>query len=61
MKIKLSVYRFIFGVNTVLMLACNSNTNQNTQRSKVNINNNWLYLENNTEDIITSKKIKNML
>jgi len=56
MKIKLLVYRFIFGISAFLILACNSKSNQNPERSKTNINNDWLYLENNTKDINTARK-----
>ncbi len=34
-----------------MMLSCNSNSENNSVRSKTNINNNWFYLENNTNSL----------
>lgn len=44
----------------VFVFSCGNNTQQNNQnRSKLNINNNWLYLENNTSNINDALKKDN--
>ena len=35
----------------MMMFSCNSNTEQSQERSKVNINKEWLYLENDSQDL----------
>ncbi|WP_248722382.1 glycoside hydrolase family 2 protein [Seonamhaeicola sp. ML3] len=59
MRLIKSVYQFITAIAIVLVTSCVSNSNEQAVRSKTNINDNWFYLENNTESINDALKYEN--
>jgi cytochrome oxidase Cu insertion factor (SCO1/SenC/PrrC family) len=49
-KIKSNKIIFLFTI-CIIVFSCKSDIGESIQRTKTNINSNWLYLENNTKDI----------
>ncbi|WP_400077430.1 sugar-binding domain-containing protein [Winogradskyella sp. R77965] len=53
MILRFAIFKFVTLCSFILLLfSCENTTeNKNQERSKTNINNDWLYLENNTENL----------
>ena len=62
MKFKLPIIKIAATFLVCLFIfSCNSNsdTNETSERSKININDNWSYLENDTENISDALNAEN--
>lgn len=52
MRLKIPILKIIgFILVCMMIVSCGTNNKNEQERSKVNINNNWSYLENNTTDV----------